>query len=329
MAHPKSRDAFTLVELLVVIAIIAILVGLLLPAVQKVRSAASRAQSQNNLKQIGLATQQFNDVNGALPNAFGWTGSTGLPADGQSDGSAFLHILPYIEQKALFDTCYGLIGEAEILNFTGPAPAWQAEYARYGWSSNIQYGIYAYYAYNMASGKKVKIYVGPADVTNNGTDDYPYVSYLANREAMDGHRSVQLISDGSSNTMLYAEGYSSCYGVYSLPSIERNSSLRAMKDTWPDYRNYNLIGPTFARDTGYFKYDSKTNAYVWKGASDTFQDAPLSSACNPRTPQSLTSGPIQVGLGDGSVRGISPSVSFASWSAAITPDAGDNPGSDF
>src|SRR3982751_3654822 len=131
MPRSQSRRGFTLIELLVVIAIIAILIGLLLPAVQKVREAAARSQCSNNLKQIALGNMNYESAN-----------STFLPGVGKNGccwGTWQVPILPYIEQDNLFKIYINFGG----LDYSGP---------RYAAGVNV--GV---------SGTRIKTFTCPSD----------------------------------------------------------------------------------------------------------------------------------------------------------------------
>src|SRR5262245_54977029 len=96
------RRGFMLVELLVVIAILAVLIGLLLPAVQKVREAANRTTCANNLRQLGFAAYNFHDANGHFPPAIGY-----YPPAGRAFGNYYFYLLPYLDQENLYRASYG------------------------------------------------------------------------------------------------------------------------------------------------------------------------------------------------------------------------------
>jgi len=127
--RPSSRSGFTLIELLVVIAIIAILIGLLLPAIQKVREAAARAKCQNNLKQVGIALHNYHDSRGYFPSprptdprpaTLGQTGGytsfrwNVLPASNETLGSWMVRILPFLEQGNITNPFANITSTAQI-----------------------------------------------------------------------------------------------------------------------------------------------------------------------------------------------------------------------
>ncbi len=228
MCRKLTRPAFTLVELLVVIAIIGILVALLLPAVQAAREAARRSACKNNLKQIGLAVQNFHDVNRKLPAS--WKGIPPATAGGSVDGwSVHAQILPYLEQVNLHD----------VIDFD------QSYNAPIHLNVNIG-GV----AQRLAAAR-IDTYLCPSEVRDelrekNGVPEHYPLSYGANagvwfvydpatqrigdgvfHPVYRGRRGIGLaaVTDGTSNTLAFAEV--KAYTPYFRNAAQSNPSLPA------------------------------------------------------------------------------------------------------
>ena len=311
----RRRSGFTLIELLVVIAIIAILIGLLLPAVQKVREAAARLQSQNNMKQIGLAAHNYADVNQTLPPAFVEASSAAYPQ--WKDGSWMVNVLPYVEQDNL---------KRVVDNNTSTS------------------GQYYAITYNQSP---PKIFINPVDPANsngayndNGWGIYSVTGYVANYLATgcvikgsggvpkkQEMRDLIQVSDGTSNTILYTTRITVCKVS---PQPHRPGYVGDYYNIAP-YANagswYQWM-PTI----NYWHLGTSSPGYI-TGAATKFQVNPTwntaSGTGDYRLASSVGSGGILVCMGDGSVRSVAAGVSGTTWFAAMTPTGGEVLGSDW
>ncbi len=291
MSKLNRRMGFTLIELLVVIAIIAILIGLLLPAVQKVREAAARTQCANNLKQISLAAQNYDSAMGKLP-----PGVLG-PGPGAGFSFAYPHVgclaflLPYIEQQ-------------NIYNLLVPTPSATMVMPN-GWWSNASYWG--------ACQRPIKTYICPSDPqpainynTTQGTfitlycdasDDTFTGGYIPNPSGSAIARTNYVPSGGA-----LGFGSDTFWGIYPGPFTSGQSTrVGAM----PDGTSNTIFFGEALGGSGGPGTPPRDFAFSWMGSGSMATAWGLATPPGWYTYGSMHTGIVQFGFGDGSVRSIS------------------------
>jgi prepilin-type N-terminal cleavage/methylation domain-containing protein/prepilin-type processing-associated H-X9-DG protein len=330
------RRGFTLIELLVVIAIIAILIGLLLPAVQKVREAAAKMTCSNHMKQVALAAANFHDAQQVLPPLYGPLGATG------NANPVFFWLLPYVEQQALYDTARSgtdfdsrLVGHVSVKTFTCPSdPSFNGGLAKnipgtpnpnaangqpWAVGSIAANGpAFARYTASTCGGPQYGVKVSDQLTLQSGFDGCHQMKLVPG----DRRRLVSDYTDGLSNTIMFAEKLANCFNPLS-------SYYYAASTAW-GFRDTNN-----AERWPAISYDPFVQT-AWSEMGDTKGPKPLPSLnawnggdCYGRRSSSAHPSGVNVALADGSTRNVSYAVGTTTWWHASTPANGAVLGSDW
>jgi prepilin-type N-terminal cleavage/methylation domain-containing protein len=298
----RQRTAFTLIELLVVIAIMGVLLALLLPAVQRARESANRTRCLSHLKQIGLALNNCNSVHGRMPPMFGEF--AGLLGEFRHWNPDVLDGNGNVIEPGYFDyPVYGSSLFAHLLPYIEQENLHQraiiTTYLTWGDRNDLNRNL------------TIETFDCPSD-PSPPESSWAVGNYGANYQvfslgAPDGWQgSARLetsITDGLSTTVFFAERYNQC-----SPKGGSLWACGAHSPTWMAMFGYKLTGP-----------DSKFQ----------LKPTPWDSACDPRVAQSPHDGGIPIGLGDGSARVLSSTISGKTWWEACTPQKGEALGDDW
>ena len=361
----QKKSGFTLIELLVVIAIIAILIGLLLPAVQKVREAAARTTCVNQLKNISLAVGNYEGTFMAFPGLSTNMTAGGARAPDAFNGSLYTLLLPYIEQEALQKTLTSTAALA-ISTYNAPNSASAIKILVCPSDTSISNGVFSG---GPATGKGATSYVPNSEVfgNSNPTGAAPANPPAANSALRSTYTMGGLSNrDGTSNTITFFEQFASCgaAGVNGQNSWARpvyngtvatgsNGIVAAAGATtmvgYPQLQGGGGIGglqsPAPTAQSGTVVVASTPTNSTRPVISMTLAPAQANRYIHPFPSTTATgcvrnvgtggiinplhSGATPVAMGDGGVKSVSSGISIVTWAWLVRPDDGQVIGSDF